>query len=66
MATKWERGSKQHGNETDGFWTEKFLKCPSCGYERRDAWIPKHEPNYCEECGNDMRGESDGQEAKAN
>lgn len=51
----WERISKQHGNAAEGFWTEKFLKCSVCGYERRDAWIPKHKPNFCEECGTDMR-----------
>jgi hypothetical protein len=56
----WELISKQHGNATDGFWTERFLKCSVCGYERRDAWIPRHKPNYCEECGEDMRGTKDG------
>lgn len=53
----WQRGSHQHGNETDGFWTEKYLKCSACGYERRDAWIPKHEPAFCEECGAKMKEE---------
>ena len=47
----WTKGSHQHGNEVDGFWTELYLKCSECGYERRDAWIPKHKPAFCEECG---------------
>ena len=51
----WERIVRQHGNEQDGFWTEQFWKCSACGYERRDVFIPKHKPNYCEECGTAMR-----------
>lgn len=47
----WQCYSRQHGNDTDGFWTERYLKCSECGYERRDAWIPKHKPAFCEECG---------------
>ena len=57
---KWEYLAKQHGNATDGYWTEKFLKCSACGYERRDIFIPKHKPPYCEECGSDMKGEQNG------
>lgn len=50
----WERDSRQHGNDIDGFWTERFLKC----YYRRDAFIPKHKPPYCEECGSKMDGDT--------
>ena len=53
----WERTVQQHGNATDGFWTEQFWKCSECNYERRDVFIPKHKPNYCEECGSYMKGE---------
>ena len=51
---KWEYLVKQHGNDIEGYWTEKFLKCSICSYERRDIFIPKHKPNYCEECGAKM------------
>lgn len=54
----WERDSIQHGNDTSGFWTERFLKCSVCGYCRRDAFIPKHKPSYCEECGAKMDGDT--------
>lgn len=53
----WERIVKQHGNEQDGFWTEQFWKCSECSYERRDVFIPKHKPPYCEECGSKMGGD---------
>ena len=53
----WERIVKQHGNDTDGFWTEQFWKCSECNYERRYVFIPKHKPNYCEECGAYMNGD---------
>ena len=53
----WERIVKHHGNEQDGFWTEQFWKCSVCSYERRYVFIPKHKPNYCEECGAYMKGE---------
>ena len=56
----WERTSRQHGNDMDGYWTEKFLRCSACSYERRDVFIPKHKPNYCEECGAYMRGDNNG------
>jgi hypothetical protein len=56
----WERISKQHGNAAEGFWTEKFLKCSVCGYERRDVWTMVRNPKYCEECGADMRGVANG------
>lgn len=53
----WQRVSHQRGSETDGYWTELYLKCSNCGYERRDAWVPKHKPDFCEGCGADMRGD---------
>ncbi len=53
----WKRGSHQYGDDQDGFWTEMYLKCSECGYERRDAWIPKHKPPYCEECGAKMEAD---------
>jgi hypothetical protein len=56
----WERISKQHGNDTDGFWTERFLKCSVCGYERKNVWTMARNPNYCEECGSDMGGKENG------
>lgn len=56
----WERTVKQYGNEQDGFWTEQFWKCSECNYERRDVFIPKNKPNYCEECGAYMKGDKDG------
>lgn len=56
----WEYVEKQHGNDTDGFWTELFWKCSACGYERRNTFIPKHKPPYCEECGVYMKGDNNG------
>lgn len=55
----WLPGSRQHGNETDGFWTERYLQCSVCNYERRHSWIRGEQPKYCEECGADMRGAKD-------
>lgn len=55
----WKPISKQYGNATDGYWTEKYLQCSVCGYERRDVFIPKHKPPYCEECGSRMDGRGD-------
>jgi hypothetical protein len=55
----WTPVNKQHGNETEGFWTERFLKCSACGYERRQSWLRGEKPNYCENCGSDMRGAED-------
>lgn len=56
----WIPGSRQHGNETDGngVWTERFLQCSECNYERRHSWLRGEQPNFCENCGADMRGES--------
>lgn len=56
----WSAVNKQHGNETDGVWTERFLQCSECGYERRHSWLRGEKPNYCENCGADMRGIEDG------
>ena len=57
----WEHCSRQHGNETDGIWTERFLKCSECNYERRHSWLRGEQPNFCEECGADMRSKEDGE-----
>jgi hypothetical protein len=54
----WTAVNKQHGNETEGFWTERFLKCSVCGYERRHSWLRGEKPNYCENCGSKMDGEN--------
>lgn len=54
----WLPGSRQHGNATDGFWTERYLQCSVCNYERRNAWIRGEQPNYCEQCGSKMDGEA--------
>jgi hypothetical protein len=53
----WTLIDKQHGNETEGFWTERYLQCSECNYERRHTWIKGERPNFCEGCGADMRGE---------
>ena len=62
METKhgtWEHCSIRH--EVDnGIWTERFLKCSECNYERRHAWLRGEQPNYCENCGADMRGVNNG------
>ena len=56
----WIHGSRQHGNETEGIWTERFLQCSECNYERRHSWLRGEQPNFCENCGSDMRGKEDG------
>lgn len=56
----WTVVNKQHGNETDGYWTERLLQCSVCNYERRHSWLRGENPNYCENCGIDMRGAEDG------
>ena len=62
METKhgtWEHCSIRH--EVDnGIWTERFLKCSECGYERSHAWLRGEQPNFCENCGTDMRGNNNG------
>ena len=52
----WKPIVKQHGNATDGCWSEKYLQCSVCNYERRDVFILKHKPLYCEEWGAKMDG----------
>ena len=54
----WEHCSRQHGDEVNGIWTERFLKCSECEYERRHSWLRGEQPNYCENCGTKMDGES--------
>ena len=56
----WIAIDKQRGNPTDGFWTERYLQCSICSYERRHMWIRGEYPNFCEDCGADMRGENNG------
>lgn len=53
----WIPVNTQHGNSTDGFWTERYLQCSVCNYERRHSWLNGEKPPYCENCGSDMRGE---------
>ncbi len=55
----WTPVDKQRGTATDGYWTERYLQCSACGYERRHSWLRGEQPNYCEHCGSDMRGEQD-------
>ena len=55
----WIPINKQKSNETDGFWTERYLQCSACNYERRHSWLRGEQPNYCENCGADMRSEKD-------
>ncbi len=53
----WIPINRLQGNETDGFWSERYLQCSVCNYERRHSWLRAERPKYCEECGSDMRGE---------
>lgn len=43
--------NKQQGNEITGFWTERYLQCSECNYERRHSWLRDERPHYCENCG---------------
>ena len=52
----WTDANKEYGNPTDGFWTERYLKCSVCNYERRHSWLRGEYPNYCEGCGAKMDG----------
>ena len=54
----WIQTNKQQGNPTDGFWTERYLQCSACGYERRHSWVLGEHPNYCEDCGSKMDKEN--------
>ena len=56
----WEHCSVQHEVEEGGVWTERFLKCSECEYKRHHAWLRGEQPNYCENCGADMRKVKDG------
>ena len=51
----WKVINKQQSNQ-DGFWTERYLQCSECSYERRHSWLRGEKTNYCENCGADMRG----------
>lgn len=53
---KWIVIDKQHGDQTTGFWTERFLQCSICNYERRHSWVRDEQPKYCESCGSQMDG----------
>lgn len=50
----WTNTVKHQGNATDGFWTERYLQCSVCNYERRHSWLLGEKPNYCESCGSKM------------
>ena len=52
----WTLITTQHGDNSKGFWTDMFLKCSICGYERRHRWVITEKPKYCEECGSKMDG----------
>ena len=54
----WITVDKQQGNEADGFWTERYLKCSICDYERRHSWLRGEKPKFCENCGNIMDEEN--------
>ena len=56
----WKVVEKQRGNVTDGFWTERYLQCSECNYERRHSWLRGEKPPYCECCGSKMDGENNG------
>ena len=53
----WIVVNKEHGNETDGYWTERLLQCSECNCERRHSFLRGEKPKYCEECGAKMDGE---------
>ena len=52
----WTPINKQQGSETTGFWSERYLQCSICNYERRHSWLRSERPKYCEECGSIMDG----------
>ena len=54
----WILADKQRGDSTTGFWTERYLQCSACGYERRHSWVLCEQPNYCENCGSKMDEEN--------
>ena len=53
----WIVVNKQQGN-SDGFWTERYLQCSVCNYERRHSWLRGEKPPYCELCGSKMDKEN--------
>lgn len=53
----WIAADKQQGTPETGFWTERYLKCSICDYERRHSWLRGEQPKYCENCGNIMDGD---------
>ena len=54
----WIHGSRDHGDESTGIWTERLLQCSVCNYERRHSWLRGEQPNYCENCGSKMDKEN--------
>ena len=54
----WSVIEKLQGNEMDGVWTERYLQCSECNYERRHSWLRAEKPNYCENCGSKMDKEN--------
>lgn len=54
----WISVDKQMGNDTNGHWTERYLQCSECNYERRHSWIRGEKPDYCESCGIKMNKEN--------
>ena len=56
----WITVNKQQGNSNDGFWTERYLQCSECNYERRHSWLRGEKPPYCENCGSKMDGDTNG------
>lgn len=53
----WIAADKQQGSTETGFWTERYLKCSICDYERRHSWLRGEQPKHCENCGNIMDGD---------
>lgn len=53
----WIAIDKQQGTPETGYWTERYLKCSICDYERRHSWLRGEQPKYCENCGNIMDGD---------
>lgn len=54
----WIAVDKQQGAPDTGFWTERYLKCSICNYERRHSWLRGEKPKFCEDCGNIMDKEN--------
>lgn len=53
----WIPVNKQQSS-ADGFWTERYLQCSVCNYERRHSWLNDEKPPYCESCGSKMDKEN--------